>query len=270
MHSCIYAGKVHHRRFTPVENSFAYRGFWMYLDLAELDEVFNGHWLWSTRRPAVAWFRERDHLEFPETNGSSDSTSRVDLETSIRNLVESETRQRPDGAIRLLTNLRYFGYVMNPVSFYYCYDKSERLKTIVAEVNNTPWNERHCYVLDSSASVNPDSSTRHRFMIDKEFHVSPFMDLDYQYKWQLVEPGKTLTVHIENWKQQQNVFDVTFHLKRKPITSANLAASIMRHPFMTGKTFSAIYWQALKLWWKRCPFYSHPDSRAEETTTANS
>jgi len=269
MYSCIYAGKVRHRRFTPVENSFDYRGFWVYLDLAELDDVFRGRWLWSTKRPTLAWFRERDHLEFPEPAADS-NTDRLSLETSIRNLVESRLGTRPTGPIRLLTNLRYFGYVMNPVSFYYCYDETgQRLESVVAEVNNTPWNERHCYILNSSENgTHSDSSqtARHRFRVEKCFHVSPFMEMDYQYKWQIVEPGKTLTVHIENLREKQAVFDVTFHLRRRPIRTAELARAIIRHPSMTGKTVSAIYWQALKLWWKKVPFVPHPRTAANNVS----
>ncbi|MBP8912193.1 MAG: DUF1365 domain-containing protein, partial [Phycisphaerae bacterium] len=138
MHSAIYEGTVRHRRFAPVRNEFVYRLFMMYLDLGELDEVFRGHWLWSTRRLNLACLRRKDHLGDPT----------ISIDEAVRLLVAERTGVRPNGPIRLLTHLRYFGHCFNPVSFFYCYDSNDqRVETIVAEITNTPWHERHCYVL---------------------------------------------------------------------------------------------------------------------------
>ncbi len=294
LHSRLYVGRVRHRRFAPIENAFTYSAFWLYLDLDELDRVFADRWLWSTSRPAFARFSRADHLVFPDDfilNGdvpagftAGPQTRRDDrhapapgnspatrswgkrpgrrtgdlppLDESVRQLVEAATGTRPTGPIRLLTQLRYFGYVLNPVSFYYCFDEADTaVSTVVAEVNNTPWGERHCYVLGSD--VNP--SERLRFQHAKRFHVSPFMDLDMQYRWSLSPPAETLSVHIENWRDSSRLFDVTLHLNERPITPVELARVLVRHPFITGKVATAIYWQALKLWWKRCPFVPHPN-----------
>ena len=141
MRSCIYRGHVRHRRFTPVEHAFRYPLFMMYLDLDELPHVLDVHPLWSARRPAPAWFRRRDYH----------GDAAVPLDEAVRATVAEQTGSRPRGPIRLLTHLRYFGYCFNPVSFYYCFDEEDRrVETIVAEVNNTPWGERHCYVLPMS------------------------------------------------------------------------------------------------------------------------
>ena len=138
MQSCIYEGRVKHSRKKPVAHSFAYRIFYMYLDLAELDSVFRGRWFWSACRRALARFRREDHV------GPVDEP----LDQTIRCLVKDETGAEPTGPIRLLTHLSYFGYCFNPVSFYYCYDSTgEEVETVVAEVSNTPWGERCCYVL---------------------------------------------------------------------------------------------------------------------------
>jgi hypothetical protein len=250
MHSCIYQGWVRHRRFAPAENAFRYRVFMMYLDLAELDTVFRGRWLWSTERFALAWFRREDHYGDPS----------VPLDDAVRDLVEQETGRRPRGPIRLLTNLRYFGYCMNPVSFYYVFDENDqRVETIVAEVHNTPWNEQHCYVLD--ASMNEGGGRRHRYRFDKAFHVSPFMGMEQNYDWRFVEPADQLGVHMENFESGQRLLDATMTLKRRPITGMNLARVLIRHPFMTGKVIAAIYFQALRLWLKRVPFHPHPKHR---------
>ncbi len=141
MRSCLYEGTVRHRRFAQVEHSFAYALFLVYVDLDELDSLFGRRSFWSTRWPALARFRRADYLG---------DASRP-LADCVRELVEQQTGHRPAGPIGLLTSFRYFGFEMNPVSFYYCFDNSgERIEAVVAEVNNTPWNEKHCYVLDFS------------------------------------------------------------------------------------------------------------------------
>ena len=138
MNSAIFSGQVRHRRMKPTGHEFVYRLFMMYLDLSELDTVFKHHWFWSTRKAALARFRRENHL----------GDAAVPLDQAVRDLVQGETGSLPQGPIRLLTNLSYFGYCFNPVSFYYCFDAGDQhVETIVAEVNNTPWGERHCYVL---------------------------------------------------------------------------------------------------------------------------
>ena len=151
MNSCIYTGTVRHRRVNPVPHAFTYRLFMMYLDLGELPAVFQQRWLWSVDRPNVASFRRSDHVGDPGTP----------LEGSIRALVAERTGQTPDGPIRLLTHCRYFGYVFNPVSFFFCYDGSgEHVEAIVAEITNTPWGERHCYVLGERDNLAAGSRKR--------------------------------------------------------------------------------------------------------------
>ncbi|MEZ5364268.1 MAG: DUF1365 domain-containing protein [Bryobacterales bacterium] len=190
MNSALYEGSVRHHRLAPVGREFRYRLFQVYLDLSELDTVFRGRWLWSTKRPNLAWFRREDHLGDP----------RKPLDTAVRDLVEQESGRRPAGPIRLLTHLRYFGYVMNPVSFYYCFDeRDEHVDAIVAEIHNTPWGERHCYVL--TASANENGAEKRLFRFAKQFHVSPFMSMNQTYGWRFNKPGEVLAVHMENFER---------------------------------------------------------------------
>ncbi|MBT8486553.1 MAG: DUF1365 domain-containing protein [Phycisphaerales bacterium] len=245
--SAIYEGRVRHRRWTPVEHAFDYRLFMMYLNLAELDELFRTRWLWSSRRPALAWFRRRDHLGDPAQP----------LVEAVGDLVAERTGRRPAGPITLLTHLRYFGWAMNPVSFYYCFDAAgDTVEAIVAEVHNTPWGEQHCYVLPSSE--NEGTPERMRFRFPKAFHVSPFMGMNHAYDWRFAPPGSVLPVTMVNRTDGQAIFDATMTLRRRPVTGMNLARVLVRHPFMTARVSAAIYWQAARLWRKRCPFHPHP------------
>ena len=250
MKSCIYEGQVRHSRKEPVLHRFQYRVFMMYLDLAELPQLFDKRWFWSINRPAIARFRRSNHL------GPEDQP----LDESVRDLVEQETGVRPDGPIRLLTNLSYFGYCINPVSFYYCFAADgSTLETIVAEVTNTPWGERDTYVL--SRSENIGTSTAWRFQPAKKLHVSPFMGMDIDYDWCFTHPGERTSVFMANASAGKRFFDAAMTMRRTEISTAALARVLIAFPFITVKIVSAIYWQALRLWLKRCPFYVHPGKK---------
>lgn len=246
MHSALYQGVVRHRRFSPARHAFEYTLFMVYLDLAEADEAFRGRWLWSASRPAPARFRREDHYGDPGTP----------LDSSIRDLVLEKTGRRPDGPIRLLTHLAYYGWCFNPVSFYYCFDASgARVQTVVAEVANTPWHERHMYVLDRRECA---AGATMEFRRQKEFHVSPFMPMDQQYRWLFREPGEGLFVHMENLEKGAALFDATMTLTRRELTGPALAGALLRWPFMTLSVVAGIHWQALRLWLKKVPVHTHP------------
>ncbi len=250
MHSRLYVGQVKHQRYTPTPHAFRYGLFMLYLDLEELPTVFKQRWLWSVSRPALARFRREDHL----------GDKAVDLASAVRALVQQEAGIRLTGPIRLLTNLRYFGYGFNPVSFYYCFDETgKQVKVIVAEVNNTPWGEQYCYILPDAH--NTGSASIKRFLLDKRFHVSPFMGMNIDYDWRFKTPAGKLVVHMKNYQQGEKLFDATLSLQQRPINAINLAGVLIRYPLMTVRIIAAIHYQALRLWLKNVPFYPHPDKR---------
>ncbi len=233
----------------PRPNRFRYRIYLTFLDLAELPALFDRFWLWSARAPALAWFRRADFLGDPA----------VPLDIAVRDRIESECGERPLGPIRLLTHIRHFGYNFNPVSFYYVYDASgSQLEFIVAEITNTPWEERHSYVLRLAAAQRSGPQVW-RWQFDKQFHVSPFLPMDMRYDWRFSAPGESLDVHMTNLRGNEVVFDATLSLTRVPITSGSLARALLSVPFITLKVVTLIYWQALVLLLKRTPFYTHPD-----------
>lgn len=250
--SCLYEGAVRHRRRgIEVPEQFRYSMFMLYLDLSEIESVFSKSRLWSWKWPAPAWFRRSDFIGDPS----------ISLDEAVRNRVQAETGKRPTGPIRMLAHVRYWGMCFNPVTFYYCFDPDgDNLETIVAEVNNTPWNERHAYVLSREANLGGPEQQRFRFA--KQFHVSPFLAMDYVYDWRLSRPGDSLVVHMENQKAGRTCFDATLTMKRREITGAALTGVLLRYPLMTLKVIAAIYWQALRLLVRRAPFYPHPDPHA--------
>ncbi len=248
MNSCFYEGSIRHRRFSPLVNTFRYRLFLTYLDLAELPHVFTRHPLWSSDRFNIAWFRRRDHLGDPH----------IPLDRAVRNLVQARLGIRPMGPIHLLTHLRYLGYCFNPVSFYYCFEDNARdVEAIVTEIHNTPWLEEHCYVFGKASNTHPHAGWRqHRF--PKSFHVSPFMEMTIQYDWRFQVPGEAIHVHMNLANKDTKRFDATLSLKRIPMTRRTMTQMLLVYPPMTWKVTAMIYFQALRLKLKGAPFHSHP------------
>ena len=252
--SCVYEGWVRHRRHSPHAHAFRYRLYMMYLDLAELDQVFSGRWFWSVNGRNLAEFRRSDYL----------GDSRMPLAEAVRARIRETGRRAPDGPIRLLTHLRTFGHCFNPVTFYYCYGADgTTLDTVVAEITNTPWKERHSYVLPVAEAERHASALHWGFR--KAFHVSPFLPMQRDYAWRLTAPGRELRVHMDVLDAGTRDFDATLLLARRPLTGANLARALLRYPAMTLRVVAAIHWQAFLIFLRRNPVYDHPKSRASSS-----
>jgi DUF1365 family protein len=219
----IYEGTVRHRRFAERSNEFTHKVALAYLDLHEPP---------PTGR--LVRFERSDYLGDP----------RQPLPDAVRDLVEERTGRRPEGPIRLLTQLRTFGVCFNPVSFYYCFD--EGLEAVVADVTNTPWGERHAYVVAGNGPVIKGDS-------DKVLHVSPFMGMDHGYQWSVADPGETLSVHIESRRDGALAFDATLSLKRRPFSPRKLALG-------NARVLALIYGHALGLKLKGVGVHPHPEA----------
>ena len=247
MKSRIYSGWLRHRRHLPRSHSFGYRVFMPFICLDELPELFARNWLWSATRPALARFKRSDFLGDPEQP----------LADEVRRRIREETGAEHTGPIYLLANMRYFGFQINPIACYYCYNDDESaLEFLVAEVTNTPWNEHHSYVLRG-----PESGRWLRTEFAKQFHVSPFNPMAMQYHWRSSTPDERLILHMDTTTAEGKVFDASLSLSAQPMSRQALNRILLRYPFMTAKVALAIYWQALRLLIKRIPFYPHPGTR---------
>jgi DUF1365 family protein len=249
--SAVYEGWIRHRRFEPIEHAFRYRLFLMYLDLAELPGVLDPFPLWSARRPAPARFRREDFMGDPSRP----------LADCVGDAVERTTGRRTEGPVRLLTGLRYLGHSFNPVSFYYCFDRDGgRVDTVVADVENIPWGERHPYVLTRGDREGPVLGDE----LEKTLHVSPLMGMDQTYAFRAAEPGESLSVHIESRPSGAAAgrsFDATLSMRRRELSRSIMSRMLVRYPAMSLQVVAKIYAQSLRLKLKGARYFPHPEGK---------
>lgn len=242
--TCFYVGAVRHLRRRPAAHRFSFPLFMTLVDLDEIDRIFRVPLFCSTGPLSVVRFRRADYLGDPACS----------IRGAVRELVRKRTGITSIGPIRLLTNLRFFGFGFNPVSFYFCYDADgDTLRAVVADVTNTPWQERHAYVIP----CDPDTESQ-AHECDKVFHVSPFMQMSMRYRWQFGAPGEQLSVRIENHDSDGVVFAAELALRRQKFSYTRLLWLLIRFPVLTLRIGLAIYWHAFRLWRKRVPFVPHP------------
>jgi len=248
LNSRLFEGWIRHRRYKPKNHAFRYPVFMSWLDLDELDQVMAISKLWSLERFNLVSFFRNDYL----------ADTGQDITSAVKKRIEEHTGDSFTGRICLLTHLRFFGFCFNPVSFYFCYPEGDgQPRYILAEVNNTPWNERCCYVLDTRDS--PAQNKKWTFEFDKAFHVSPFMPMQLRYLWKISLHGPNLTIHMQLQQENESCFDATLQLKAKEMTRRSMNTIPLKYPFITCWVIILIYWQALLLWLKGIPSFDHPD-----------
>lgn len=217
-----------------------------YVNLKEINNILPNSFLWGINKKALISFNRRDYLERPEKK----------LIDAAKNLVFERIGKKIKGPIYLLAHLRTYGHCFNPVSFYYCFDKSEKnIDAIIAEVTNTPWKQRYCYVLDCQNSENKNIFKNIK---DKKLHVSPFFPMDHEYHFSISKPEKTITIKIDNLNQGVKVHEALLSLNKEDFSKKSLIKALINFPFMTVKVVTAIHWQAIKLWFKGAKFYNNP------------
>jgi DUF1365 family protein len=247
INSCLYKATVMHHRLSPKEHRFHYDIFMFYLDLDEIDGLSKSLKLMSRNRFNLFNFRDKDHLQLPKENPDTSKNIRL----HITDYLQQNGVHIGNGRIMVLTNLSTMGYQFNPVSFYFCYDESGTVVCSIVEVCNT-FREMKPYFLGA------DTKQGNEFKLNtgKYFYVSPFIDMDTNFDFDLCIPDEKLQLRIDDYdKEGQRFFISTLSGKRKPLTDANLFLYFISFPLITLKVIGLIHWQAIKLWLKKIPYH---------------
>ena len=242
MDSAIYEGKVYHERFSPTQHKFDYHIYLFWIKLNEVDALPAALKHFSVSSKARVRFKREDYL----------GDSNTPLDQSVLEKMNSLSEDTLSGDVYMLGQLRMWGMYFSPVNFYYLKGKDDAFTHVLAEVSNTPWNERHYYLVD--LAVQADTP--------KAFHVSPFNPMDMTYKWRITQPSQRLSLTMDCVRGEKE-FNAGINLTRLSLDNANLSRVMKRIPSMTIRTMIGIYWQALKLLIKRTPLYNHPKKSQE-------
>jgi len=251
--SALYHGTVRHRRFGPVPHSFERPIVMAVLDLAEVEPLLDRLPLWSHRRWAPVQFRRRDYLDGSETP----------LAEALGELVEARLGRGLHGPVRMLTHLRTWGWLFNPVTVYWCFEADGVTPDLVVlEVTNTPWGERDWYLVPAAEADGRGA------VFPKTLHVSPFLGMDVDYRLSFTAPdaasGSSLDLRLELLREGRKVFDADLWLTRTELTTGQALAAVFRRPFETVRVSLGIYRQAARLAAKGLAFVPHPDRHPTE------
>ena len=251
MNSCLYRAKVMHNRLEPKKFSFHYNIFMFYIDLDELEMLRKKIWFISLNRFNVFNFRDKDHLQLPAENPNKTKKTKEQILDYLKlNGVELKHPK-----IMLMTNLCTFGYQFNPVSFYFCYDSTE-LQCSVVEISNT-YHEMKPYFLGRETFA----ANKFHLNTTKYFYVSPFIDHDANFDFNLEVPDEKLNIKIDDFKEERRIFISTLTGTRKELTNGRLLWYAIRFPFITLQVIGLIHWNAFKLYLKKIPYFKKEEHK---------
>lgn len=249
----IYAGKIRHRRFTPKPHHFSYDLFMFFFDISKIEHAFKDMPEVTIEKFNWFSFRRKNYLVKPD----------VPLDQVARELIHDKFDVYPTGKIYLLTHLSCLNYCFNPMSLYLVFkEASDEIEYLIVEVTNTPWGERHFYLLANPLRPSKDI---YQFRFKKELHVSPFMAMNYEYQFDLKVADNKIIVHMKNYHDDEVHFDATLSLSSELSPILKSERLFLRYPFMTQKVAAAIYWQAFKLWVKGIAFHPHPKTLKDKS-----
>jgi DUF1365 family protein len=251
MNSCLYKATVMHNRLAPKPHMFHYKVFMFYIDLDELEQLPRNLWMLSRNKFNFFSFKDNEHLQLPIDNPDKTKSTKEHIIEYLKQNGFNYSNEK----IMLLTNLNILGYNFNPVSFYYCLDEKNIPFCCVAEVGNT-FREMKPYYLGKDRFI----ENKFHLNTKKYFYVSPFINHDTNFDFNLYVPGEKLNIRIDDYKNEERFFISTLTGIKKPLNNRNLIWYSIRFPFITLKIISLIHWNALLLWMKKIPFHKKADN----------
>lgn len=238
MNSCLYECTVFHRRLKPKPHEFVYRIFLCYFDLDELKEIERAIPFFGYNRANLYSFRDQDHLQLGGATAAENAL----------NFLRTQNPSLTPAKVRLLCLPRFLGYVFNPISIFFFFDESDHPLAAIAQVRNTFLEVKPYFV--------PLHKEGFAIRTPKNFYVSPFSKLDLEFEFRLQTPTERLAVYVDDWEGQEKQLVSALTGKRQPLNAVNLAKFTVKYPLITLKIILLIHWEALRLWWKRIPWFA--------------
>lgn len=257
-----------HARFSPRPHRFLYRIFLFAIDLDELDALHRKFALFSVNRANLYSFRERDFLPTGEAihNGSPENSPLVTGHSSLKQRVTAFLAERgvdlTGGRVMLVTLPRVLGYLFNPVSFYFCYNRAGAPVAALAEVTNT-FKEMKPYFLGPATKAAAEGGA-FAMRTPKHFYVSPYTDVDVAFDFALRPPAEKLSIQIDDYIGAERTLTSTLTGPRRALTGARLAWYVVKYPLITLRIIGLIHWHAFLLWWKRVPWFAKSARAADQ------